>query len=47
MYRKDKKVILVFKGICDRKVVVLVGFLYKNLGVTLAWWLCLLAPTVI
>jgi hypothetical protein len=46
VYRKGGKVILVFKGICDRKVAVLVGFPYKNLKPTLACWRHLLSPTV-
>jgi hypothetical protein len=42
---KIRKLFLFFKGICDRKVVVLVGFLYKNLVVTLGWRLHLVVPT--
>jgi hypothetical protein len=37
VHRKGGEVILVFKGVCDRKVAVLVGFPYKNLGTTLAF----------
>jgi hypothetical protein len=37
MYYKSNKVILVFKGAYDRKITILVGFPYKNLGVTLAF----------
>jgi hypothetical protein len=46
MYYKSNKVILVFKGAYDRKITILVGFLYKNLGVTLTFPLYLLSPTM-